>query len=86
MILISTKPFEKKVAKLDKKIKLALAERLELFVTNPFHPLLDNHALKGDRKSERSIDVTGNYRLIFELLDNDSVRLLDVDTHTNLYG
>ena len=86
MILISTKPFEKKVAKLDKKIKLALADRLELFVTNPFHPLLDNHALKGDRKPQRSIDITGNYHLIFEVLESNSVRLLDIDTHTNLYG
>jgi len=86
MITLSiNKLFEKKAGKLDKKIKLALAERLEFFTHNPFHPLLNNHALHGKRKSERSINITGDYRLIYEVVGTNMVRLLDIDTHTNLY-
>ena len=86
MIFIRTKRYRRKYQKLDKKIYAALRERLALFLENPRHPLLDNHALTGDRAGERSINITGDWRLIFEELDENTVRLLDVDTHHNLYG
>lgn len=85
IIAIPTSSFKKKTDKLPKKIRRALAERLRLFVQEPFHPLLDNHKLAGDRKHQRSINITGDWRLIFEHYDEDTVRLIDIDTHSNLY-
>ncbi|PIR57292.1 MAG: type II toxin-antitoxin system YafQ family toxin [Parcubacteria group bacterium CG10_big_fil_rev_8_21_14_0_10_41_35] len=48
-------------------------------------PFANNHALSGDRQPYRSINITGDYRLIYEQYDEDTVRLIDIDTHSNLY-
>ena len=86
IIAIPASSFKKKTDKLPKKIRTALADRLRLFVQEPFHPLLDNHKLTGGRKYQRSINITGDWRLIFEEHDNNTVSLIDIDTHSNLYG
>ncbi|MDB5245150.1 MAG: toxin of the YafQ-DinJ toxin-antitoxin system [Parcubacteria group bacterium] len=78
--------FEKKIARLPKPIRIALASRLELFLYDDRHPLLNDHALSGDRSGQRSINITGDWRLIYERIDTNLVLLLDIDTHHNLYG
>ena len=85
MIVIPSKYFEKQSAKLSKNIKRALAERLKLFMEDSHSPLLNNHALQGSLRHYRSFNVTGDYRVIFEPLEHEVVRLIDVDTHPNLY-
>ncbi|MBI3633243.1 MAG: type II toxin-antitoxin system mRNA interferase toxin, RelE/StbE family [Candidatus Vogelbacteria bacterium] len=85
MIVIPSKYFEKQSSKLPKNVKLALAERLRLFIENSHNPLLNNHALHGSIRHYRSINITGDYRLVFELLDEGTVRLIDIDTHSSLY-
>ncbi len=86
MYLVTTQFYEKKARRLDQRINLKLNERLALFQSDPFHPLLDNHKLAGKRAKERSINITGDFRLIFEQLNKDTIRLIDIDTHHNLYG
>jgi len=86
MIIIPARGFKKKIAKLPKNIRLALAERLRLFVANQFNPILNNHPLHGAMRQYRSINITGDWRLIFEQCDGDTLRLIDIDTHANLYG
>jgi addiction module RelE/StbE family toxin len=83
---IRHKKFEKKVLKLPKKLKVAVAERLDLFLSDPHHPLLDAHALSGEYAGRWSFNVTGDWRLIYRPITPDTVLLLDVDTHHNLYG
>lgn len=85
MIIIRTKHFSKTAIKLSAPVKRALAERLQLFMNDPFNRLLNNHALNGNMQIYRSINITGNYRLIFEQCDTEVVRLIDIDTHSNLY-
>ena len=85
MIAIPSKHFEKKSAKLHKGVKAALAKRLRLFMEEPHNPVLNNHALHGSLRHYRSFNVTGDYRVVFEQLEDDVVRLIDVDTHPNLY-
>lgn len=42
------------------------------------------HALKGQRTGKYAITLTGNYRLIIEKIDEDKVRVFDVeDYHGN---
>lgn len=86
MIFVRTEKFKKKAAKLPKKVRRMLGERLRLFANNPFNTLLNNHALHGSIRSYRSINITGDYRLIYEDYEHDTVRLIDIDTHSNLYG
>lgn len=86
MKVIPSKKFEKKVAKLEASLKKALGIRLRIFVESPFSAILNNHALQGSKRGYRSINITGDYRVIFEQYNTDTVRLVDVDTHHNLYG
>ena len=72
--------------KLPKNIIDVLEEKLILFQENPFNPALNNHALKGSMRDYRSINITGNYRLIYEFRDDDIVRLINIGTHSELYG
>ena len=85
MIIISIKAFKKKTAKLSKQVKFALAERLTLFMEDPFNVQLNNHALAGPKRPFRRINITGDYRLIYEACEADVARLIDIDTHANLH-
>lgn len=67
-------------------IQKRIDERLALFRDNPFDAILNNHGLTGKYAGCRSINITGDYRAVFELIDDNTVRFIDVDTHSNLYG
>jgi len=86
MIVIPSRHFEKQSAKLSKKLKKILAERLRLFMGDQYHPSLNNHQLHGSLRTYRSINITGDCRLIYEQYDESTVRLIDIGTHSNLYG
>ena len=60
-------------------------ERLQLFEDNPSHPLLDNHALQGNRVGQWSINITGDWRALYEFQGPDAIIFVDLDTHSNLY-
>lgn len=77
--------FYKNFDKLPVKIQEKFYERLRIFSQNPFSPVLKNHALIGKYKGYRSIDITGDLRAIFELIDKDTSLFIIVDTHSNLY-
>lgn len=78
--------FEKKTARLSLAIRNALADRMELFLADTRHPMLNDHALSGDRRGFRSINITGDWRLIYRKIDTDTILLTEIDTHHNLYG
>jgi addiction module RelE/StbE family toxin len=84
--IVTSKQFDKKFSRLPKAIQLACIRRLEIFSNNPFDPQLRNHGLSGSFQKYRSINVTGDYRLIFEEVSRTSVLLLDIGTHHDLYG
>jgi addiction module RelE/StbE family toxin len=85
MIVVPTKHFKKKAAKLPKSIKIKLAERICFFMDEPKNIVLNNHQLNGKYSGYRSINVTGNYRIIYEELGDGSMRLIDIGTHGELY-
>lgn len=79
------KNFEKKYKKLSSKIKLKVKERNKLFSENSFDPILNNHALQGKYTGYRSINVSGDTRIIYKLLDKDTALFSEIDSHSNLY-
>lgn len=79
------KNFEKKYKILPKKLKEKVKERNINFVNNPFDPVLNNHALKGKYFGYRSINITGDVRIIYKFLEKEAVLFIDVDSHSNLY-
>ena len=85
MKVLFHRSFEKKYKQIPVKIRNQFNERLFIFISEPFNKQLNNHGLRGKYKGCRSINITGDLRAIFEVLDEDSVRFIDIDTHGNLY-
>ena len=79
------KNFAKKYAKLRSGEKKRFKERQELFLQDPFHPILNNHALIGRHKGSRSINVSGDLRAVYDVVARDTILFVDIDTHSNLY-
>ncbi len=52
---------------------------------NEYHPMLNNHKLVGKYTGSRSINVTGDYRAIYEKRDSDSIYWAAIGTHSQLY-
>jgi addiction module RelE/StbE family toxin len=79
------KNFEKKYKRLPVKLKLKVKERNKIFSENPFDPVLNNHALQGKYHGYRSINITGDIRIVYNLLDKNIALFVDIDSHSNLY-
>jgi len=85
MRIIKTKQFEKDLAKIPLKIRGIFVEKFELFLHNEFDKILHNHKLHPPYVDCRSINITGDYRLIYKKVDTDAVLLYRISTHSQLY-
>lgn len=77
--------FEKQYQKLHPGEKNKFKERRNIFLENPYHPLLHNHPLKGKYQGYRSINITGDLRVVYKMLDSETALFVLIDTHSNLY-
>ncbi len=50
-----------------------------------YNPLLNNHALSGKYTGYRSINITGNTRVIYKFLDENVILFVEIGTHSELY-
>jgi addiction module RelE/StbE family toxin len=80
------KAFAKQLGKYPDKIQAAFQNRLTLFLTDPFNPILSNHALTGRFEGCRSINISGDLRAVFELIGQDTALFVAFGTHSQLYG
>lgn len=86
MIILLHRNFEKRYGKLPKNVRERFKERRNLLIKQPFHPLLNNHALSAKWDGCRSINITGDYRAIYREESRGIVRFLAIGTHPELYG
>jgi addiction module RelE/StbE family toxin len=86
MRYVVSKKFKRSFDRLSKATKRQFIERRKLFEAEPYHPLLHNHALAGAHSDCRSLNVNGDVRVIFAYCDPDTVHLIDIGTHSQLYG
>ena len=86
MIVHTHRNFDKKYAKLPKKLQEKFKERRNLFMANPFDSILDNHSLHEPYAGCRSINITGDYRAVFFHEQEDVVRFIAIGTHHELFG
>jgi len=80
-----SRSFDKQLKKAPLPIKVIFRKRFELFLSNPFHPQLNNHLLTGNYKGYRSINITGDLRVIYEPLKNNVALFIAIGTHSALY-
>ncbi|MBI3671593.1 type II toxin-antitoxin system mRNA interferase toxin, RelE/StbE family [Candidatus Azambacteria bacterium] len=85
MQIIFHKNFVKKLSKLPLKAQNAFYKKLEVFYSDKFNVLLNNHPLSGEYDDKRSINITGDYRAIFEERENGDVIFILIGTHSELY-
>jgi proteic killer suppression protein len=61
--------------------RLAVLRATEKFSQLYGHRALRLHPLKGDRAGQYAIALAGNYRLIIEKIEEDKVRITDVEDY-----
>lgn len=81
--------FIRQLRKAPKKIQSATEIRIDLFISNPHHPILRNHRLTGSFQGCRSISITGDWRAIYyesdSILEESSIIFIELGTHSQLY-
>ena len=89
MIIRYSPVFFKTLKKLDVRIRKSFKERILLFAKNPNDPQLDNHPLKREYRGLRSIDITADFRAIYEEKrdgEEETAYFVLIGTHKQLYG
>ena len=77
--------FKKRIKKLPQSISEKFYIRLEIFLKDRFNPILNNHKLHGEYEGFSSINVTGDYRAVFEYINENYILFSDIGTHPELY-
>jgi addiction module RelE/StbE family toxin len=88
MIIIFDKKFDKKFDKLSLKVQEKFYGRLEVFKINQSNIILNNHKLTGEYDGCRSINITGNYRAVYEVVierKKEVYVFIAIGTHPELY-
>jgi mRNA-degrading endonuclease YafQ of YafQ-DinJ toxin-antitoxin module len=85
MKIYTTAYFRKKLKKIPVNIKKKMIRREQIFITNPFYPILDTHKLHGKLKEELSYSIDDSYRIKFVFIENGDVLYTDVGTHNEVY-
>lgn len=81
-----SKRFMKEYKKYPLNIQRAFKNRLNLLLKNKYHPLLNNHALTGILQNYRSINITGDWRALFqEFNSGNTIYFAVLGTHSKLY-
>jgi addiction module RelE/StbE family toxin len=87
-IIDFSRKFEKQLERAPLNIQKAFRRRLELLLTDSFHPQLRNHALTGEWKGYRSVNVSGDWRAIFinkQRKGGIVILFIALGTHSQLY-
>lgn len=80
-----TKEFEKNLKSLTKQEQKLVANKLRLFIQNPFYPSLRTKKVQGiDNLFEMSVNM--DIRILWKYEDGIIVLLLDVGHHNNIFG
>ncbi|MFT5036489.1 MAG: proteic killer suppression protein [Candidatus Azotimanducaceae bacterium] len=73
--------FIRRLKRLDPKLQEEVIEKIELFKTDPEHPQLKPHKLKGKFRGCYSFSVNYKIRILFEYVSENEVVLLVVGSH-----
>ncbi len=85
MIFIELTQFKKDFKKLPVDIREKATIRLTVFTADQFDPLLNNHKLRHEYEGYRSINVTGDFRIVYRTGDRDICYLFRIGNHDQLF-
>ena len=79
--------FLKEFKKCPVKIQAAFKQKIKIFINDKSNIILNNHKLIGNLKGYRSINITSDWRAIFQEFDKEKiVYFVMIGTHSNLYN
>ena len=78
--------FKKQYKKLPKKVREQFNGRLVIFVTNQYDTQLNIHKLSGVYEGLWSINITGNFRAIFDKGCSSEIIFVAIGSHSELYS
>ena len=77
---------EKIFIKKHPELKDRYKKTIRFLKTNPHHPSLRLHKLKGTLKDYHSVSISMAYRVVLELIiTNEDIILLDIGKHKEVY-
>lgn len=79
--IVYSSDFVKELRKLPDIIKKIASKKERMFRTNPLHPSLRLHPLRGKLDRLWSISLNGGYRIIFERQTNGDILFISVGKH-----
>ena len=75
----------KKLIKKNPELREKLREALELFVKEPYHPLLGTHKLSGKLKGHHAFGLGYDCRVVIKFIDQGKVALISIGEHEEVY-
>lgn len=79
-----------KIKKLNVRIRNNFKEKIEIFSKDPHNLEFNNHKLQREWKGFRSIDVTSDWRAVYQEIDEESedvvAYFVELGTHDQLYA
>jgi len=78
------KAYKKQVNKFP-DLPITLSEKLNIFIKDPFDARLKTHKLTGKLSDLWSFSLSYDRRVIFHFEDEDTVLLVDIGTHDEVY-
>lgn len=86
MRFLHSSQFRKSVRRRPRWIQELVLERLDLFMHDHTNPLLGDHPLSGSLQGTRSFSVSGDLRVHYEYVSEETINLIGFGTHAELYG
>lgn len=80
--VLYTADFLKAFKKLPVRIQQLAKKKERLFKSDPFHPSLRAHKLKGELQIYWSYSVNREYRILFRFIDDVTVAYFDIGRHS----
>jgi addiction module RelE/StbE family toxin len=75
----------KKTIKKNPEIRDKLRQALELFVNNPYHPILGTHKLSGKLKGHHAFTLGYDCRVVVKFIEPEEVALISIGKHDEVY-
>lgn len=76
--------YRKKISK-SQNLKQKFWDAITLFSQYPFDKKLRTHKLSGELARCWAFSISYDLRIVFEFIDNDTVLLIDIGTHGDVY-
>lgn len=86
MQIFFSKRFRKQFHKLPPNIRRQFDERLKLFLSDPTHPRLRVHPLRGQYAGYWSMNISGDVRALYLRRGEEVIIFALIGTHSQLYG